>query len=246
MATLPENDGGYAAYKYEIVIICRTTIGMATDLSAPKSTENRYKVKLSRKENGLTKYRVVFDVTPDLTETRTVNYRAMDPIHAPGQIYVYTNTASRQFSLTNVKLVSRTPQEAEINLRKLQQLRSWCMPRFGLNSSTVTFEQSENRRTGEGDQGDEWLGLPPPVLYLSAYSGYNSFGLRLENINSIPVVITSLTIPYQSDVDYINTPAGVPVARIINLDIQLQETHSAIEYDNFNLAKFRAGILESF
>lgn len=232
--------------KYTIATVYGYSHQMATDLSPPKTNENRYKVKLSRKENGITKYRVVFDVTPDLTESRTVNYKALDPIHAPGQIYVYTNTSSRQFSLSNVKFVSRTPEEAEINLRKLQQLRSWCMPRFGLNSSTISYQQTENRRTGEGDQGDEWLGLPPPVLFLSAYSGYDAFGLRLENINSVPVVITSLTIPYQSDVDYINTPAGVPVARIINLDIQLQETHSAIEYDNFNLAKFRAGILESF
>lgn len=211
---------------------------MATDLSAPSSVENPYKVKLARRSSGVTKYRVVFDVTPEITESRNVNYKAMDPVHAPGQIMVFTNTQSRTFSMSGIKLVSRTPQEAEINLRKLQQLRSWCMPRFGMNSSTAD------------DLGEELLGLPPPVLFLTAYSrsGTNpdSATLRLENINNVPVVITSLTIPYPTDVDYINTPAGVPVARIMTIDVQLTETHSPTEYDNFSLSQFRAGTLRNF
>lgn len=219
---------------------------MATDLNKPKSTENPYKVKLARKSNGITKYRVVFDVSPDVTESRTVVYKPLDPIHAPGQIYVYTNTSSRQFSLSNVKLVSRSPQEAEINLRKLQQLRSWCMPRFGSNSTTLNDSEYENRQNGDIDVGEELLGLPPPVLFLTAYSRSGNAGLRLENINSVPVVITSLTIPYSGEVDYIDTPAGVPVPRIMVLEISLQETHSAQEYEQFNLRQYRNGTLESF
>lgn len=227
---------------------------MATDLNKPKSTENPYKVKLARKSNGITKYRVVFDVSPDVTESRTVVYKALDPIHAPGQIYVYTNTSSRQFSLSNVKLVSRSPQEAEINLRKLQQLRSWCMPRFGANSTTLNDSQYDARQAGNTpndnttdiDLGKELLGLPPPVLFLSAYSRSGDSGLRLENINNIPVVITSLTIPYSSEIDYIDTPAGVPFPRIMVLEISLQETHSANEYETFSLSQFRAGTLRSF
>lgn len=223
---------------------------MATDLAKPSSIENPYKVKLSRRSSGITKFRVVFDVTPDITESRTVNYKAMDPIHAPGQIMVYTNTASRTFSLGGVKLVSRTPEEAEINLRKLQQLRSWCLPRFGMNSSTLSDEQRDNRVTGAGDLGEELLGTPPPVLFLTAYSRSGSnpdaATLRLENINCVPVVITSLTIPFPSDVDYINTPAGVPVARIMTIDIQVTETHAPQEYDTFSLSMFRSGTLRSF
>jgi len=157
--------------------------------------ENNYKVRLmpanvlagDKASRGLS-----FDASPNVSESRTVNYNSLEPLHAPGQIQVYKNTQSRTFQISDIKLISRTVGEATQNLEKLWALRSWCMPRFG-NSSTLSTEnrlvretklQEEARRRdpslknklGEGNRytteelGSELLGAPPPIILLSAYS----------------------------------------------------------------------------
>lgn len=110
--------------------------------------ENVFKVSLKSTISG--SRRVTFDVTPDIIENRNVNYKTMDPIHMPGSIHVYGSTSSRTFNISNVKLVSRTPEEASKNMWRLHQLRGWGMPYFG-NSSSLTDENkfarsAENRR----------------------------------------------------------------------------------------------------
>jgi len=145
------------------------------------------------------------------------------------------------------------------------------MPYFG-NSSTLSPKQKQNRvdqnyqggnvpqananpdsRTGVGM---ELLGAPPDVLLLSAYSaegeyvtqGNNSKRTRMvaTNIHNVPVVITNLTIPYPSDVDYIPAEDGQPMPRMMTIDLQLTETHSPQEYNQFSLQDFRKGILSNF
>ena len=214
---------------------------------------------------------VTFNVTPDVTENRNVTYKTLDPLHMPGQIMVYGGTSSRTFQLSNIRLVSRTTKEATENMRTLHMLRSWAMPYFG-NSSTLSTEQKLNRTdfeyTGANRSpanqnpqdaeafGMELLGATPDVLVLSAYSaegefvtqGSNSKRTRMfaTNIHNIPVVVTNLTIPYPSDVDYIPAEDGQPMPRIMTLDIQLTETHSPQEYNKFSLQDFRKGTLTNF
>ncbi len=135
--------------------------------------------------------RVILEASPTVSENRTVNYQSLEPLHAPGQIQVYKNTASRTFTISDIKIISRTTEEANRNLKKLWLLRSWCMPRFG-NSSTLDEDEVKTRQKyPEGDAdfsefesegfeseeeyrrdqlGTELLGAPPEVLYLSAYS----------------------------------------------------------------------------
>lgn len=214
---------------------------------------------------------VTFQVTPDVTENRNVTYKTLDPLHMPGQILVYGGTSSRTFQLSNIRLISRTTKEATDNMRTLHMLRSWTMPYFG-NSSTLHPQQLKNRKAGVqsgGNQsasntkvqdmhptGMELLGAPPDVLILSAYSPRGSFSsagenskrtrLHATNIHNVPVVITNLTIPYASDVDYIPTIDEQPMPRIMVVDVQLTETHSPQEYNNFSLQDFRNGILKNF
>lgn len=235
---------------------------------------NVYRVKLvsqnTAREGLADQERVVFDVTPDLSESRRVNYSSVDPVHMPGQIFVYKNTASRTFSLSNIKLISRTQDEAEKNLNYLWILRSWMMPRFGSGSSTVSPYQQRrrdrirNRQYSEdqaaslqkrGQLGTELLGAPPPVLLLSAYSkGFgqmtdqagDSQEMTKQHINNVPVVMDSLTIPYPSEIDYIKSTSGVPMPTIMIIDISLLETHSAGEYERFSLDQYKAGILPGF
>ena len=206
--------------------------------------ENIFKVKLQHPFDNTRK--VVFEVSPDLIENRNVNYKSLDPIHMPGQIQVYGSTASRAFNIANIRLVSRTPEEARKNLLILHTLRFWTMPRFGKDPGP-----------GLGQ-----IGQPPDVILLSAYSKVPGDISRVTDanqtkghLNRIPVVITQLSIPYPSDVDYIPTAAdpniqgdvgGVPMPTIMTIDMSLIETHSPLQYENFSLSDFKNGTLPGF
>lgn len=207
--------------------------------------------------------RVVFEATPDVNESRTTNYSTIDPVHMPGSIYVYKNTTARTFSVSNARLISRTPAEAEGNLRRLWLLRGWMMPRFGRGSSTLSDTQRKERETVKynlerpavkqelpppppPDFGTELLGAPPEVLYFSAYSKGNGGVQTREHISRVPVVIQTLNIPYPSDVDYILSESGVPMPTIMTIDVTLLETHSAQEYERFSLEHYKKGTLPNF
>ena len=223
---------------------------------------NQYKVKL---RSQVTHTVVAFDVTPEITETRNVTYKTLEPIHMPGGIHVYGHTSSRVFNINNIRLVSRTREEAAKNLYRLNVLRSWAMPYFGINNSTL-------------------VGAPPDVLSLTAYARgaqdsasqqklvgeaardtntieqNTNFNKRTHptNIHNIPVVLQQISIPYPSDTDYIDTSrleipseelvieAGVPFPTIMTVDMVLQETHSPREYSRFDLKAYRQGKLDTF
>lgn len=220
---------------------------------------NEFKVKLRSQVNNTV---VAFDVTPDVNETRNVEYKTLQPVHMPGGIHVYGYTSSRTFSVNSIKLVSRTAEEAARNLYRLNVLRSWAMPYFGRNNTKL-------------------VGAPPDVLALSAYAkgmtdssrlplsqqNNDQFGFnqstdqtnartRATNLQNIPVVLTQISNSYPSDIDYIPTAnatfnsveitAGVPFPTIMMVDLQLLETHSPREYERFSIDDFRRGRLDNF
>lgn len=221
---------------------------------------NLFKVKL---RSQVTNQVVAFDVTPEITETRNVNYKTLEPVHMPGGIHVYGNTSSRTFNINNIRFVSRTREEASKNLYRLNILRSWAMPYFGVANTALT-------------------GAPPDVLSLHAYAigpidtanreyandpsdrsndaqEMNSFRrTRPTNIHNIPVVMQQISIPYPSDTDYIPTAervfdggatiiqAGVPFPAIMTVDMVLIETHSPREFAKFDIKKYRQGLLDTF
>ena len=235
--------------------------------------ELEYRVKLRNSTAGAgTNEVVTFFVTPDLSESRSVNYKTVDPIHSPGQIYAFVNTASRTFQLSAVKLVSRTREEAKDNLEKLWLLKAWTMPAFGRDPlapeqrayrivldqaarSDPSGKRAQNvrselqKRTGFADDqlfGTDLRGQPPAVLEFSAYAHDGHLGTAIGHINRVPVVITSLNISYPSDVDYFPTTNGVPMPTIMSIDISLSETHSPQEYEKFSLNLYKRGILPGF
>lgn len=226
----------------------------------PKGDGNNvYAVRLRHPSN--VNRRVTFDVTPELIETRNANYKTVEPVHMPGYVFAYGNTSPRTFNIANVKLISRTPKEASINIRRLQVLRSWTMPYFGASKGGGGDEEFDTLRTlinGTTDLPDynreeeeifgvaspEILGAPPDVIYLSAYSR-GSQG-KAEHIKNVPVIMQQLSIPYPSDVDYIPSEEGVPMPLIMTLDMTLAETHSPLEYETFDLAQYRSGTLKGF
>lgn len=240
---------------------------------AQETPEVNFRVTL---RNSVSPSQVVsFAATPDLNETRNVNYKTIDPIHAPGQILAYGSTSSRNFNLSSVKLISRTPEEAALNLQHLWMLRSWGMPDFGLDQ--LTEEERENREIIQewrargksedavrskqdrleqnyGGFGKTNRGAPPAVLLLSAYSresmrGPTPGGRNSEagHINRVPVVITNMSVQYPSDQDYIPAAgSNVPMPMILPIDMTLMETHSPREYEKFSLSAFKRGALAGF
>ena len=98
----------------------------------------------------------------------------------------------------------------------------------------------------QGSVGSENRGRPPSVLLLSAYAIDGGEGAVLQHISRVPVVITNISFPYPSDVDYIPTLSGVPMPAIMTIDMTLAETHSAREYENFSFGSFKTGQLPGF
>lgn len=196
---------------------------------------NNYKVRLlpvSSLLNGssptvIRENQVVFEVTPTFTESGSVEYTPVSPVHMPGSIQVYKHTNSRTFEIT-AHLITRNLDDAKRNMDYLQKLRSWRYPYFG-ETNTLSTAQEESRRSrgrtyqdtqpltaSERDnnvrrrireEGVQLRGAPPDVLYLYAYST-SANDSRPEtpsrvNINRVPVVMMNLSISYPEDVDYI-------------------------------------------
>ena len=173
--------------------------------------------------------RVIFDVMPVVSVNSQASYESMTPVHAPGSFQVYEKSPSLTFSVSEVKLVSRTPQEAWRNLKYLNILKSWRMPFFGQNAYP------------------QYMGAPPEVLLFSAYSiGGNS---RRGNINNVPVVMTQLDYTYPNDCVYIPTAnngddiSNTPFPTIMTLNIALSETFSASDIEKFNLKDYHEGTM---
>ena len=235
------------------------------------SSENPYKVRLTNVKNMSEK--VIFSATPSVSESRSVEYQFIDPIHMPGSIAAYARTSSRTFDISDIKLISQTPKQASVNMQNLQLLRSWCLPRFGTGDSVASaqgeLQKLKNVFNGEinSDVNDmlqqmaaeaastknanltayKQLGNPPPLLFFSAYSKESeSQNTILQNINRIPVVIENLSINYPSDVDYIFNEDKVPFPTIMTISISLKETHSPKIYEKFSLDAFKSGLLTNF
>jgi len=205
---------------------------------------------------------VIFHASAELSENQTVNYKAVDAIHMPGQFHAYNNTSSRNFSITQIKLFSRTSHEASMNMARVNLLRSWTKSKFGQEfaKSKKDSQGAQNEEllanefryylpngrthsnTGTADTTKVSLGLPPAVLELSAYSNATSRG----NIYKVPVIITNLSVPYPTDVDYIPTIHGTPFPIIMNINIEATEAHSPSEYFGFNIVDYRRGELLHF
>lgn len=215
--------------------------------------------------------RVIFEVTPTISETQGVEYSAVQPIHMPGGIQVYKYTNPRQFELT-AHFVSRNTQDALTNIKYIQTLRSWTKPFFGqsstnvaplpstqavpspMDTSAVGIKQIQGAAGTPDTVGVNLLGAPPEVLYLYGYSTVQNDareGISGINLNRIPVVLTSLSITFPEDVDYLPieiqpTAHTEPFPVKLDVSLTLVETHSPVEYEKFDLASYKAGTLKSF
>lgn len=172
---------------------------------------------------------VLFDVTPEITESHTASYTHLGEMMQPSEISLYMGSQGRVINI-NAKFVSRTVDEAAANVRKIQLLKSWTKPD---KSQIGTFEELASA----GSQSAFPYGTPA-VLALYAYG---------NRLNGVTVVMETLTITYPDDVDYITTgdsatsPTSIPI--ICNVTIGLKEVHSIEDVESFSIEAYRAGSL---
>lgn len=163
---------------------------------------------------------VRFFVTPELNESRNVNYTEISDIRQPGGLLIYIGTPLRTYQI-NARFISRTQEEADLAFTYTHLLKAWTMPSKG----------------GDGRTGGE---NAPEILKLYAY-GYD------RQIRGVPVVITSLGIDYPANVTYISTSNGkafVPIMQTFS--ISLKEARSTTELQEFKLSSYKNGTFEGW
>lgn len=175
---------------------------------------------------------ITIKATPVISESRQANWDTLPVMHHPGEILAYKSTTARTWSLQDVKLVSRTPEEAGENLILLNIIRSWVMPYYGFGTEKSLKEK---------------LGAPPPILIFSAYGE--------GNIGPLPVVLLSYSFNYPNDIDMIPTKFknsgrdgiledGTPFPILSELTLELKESYSPTEYSSFDLLSYKKGNLK--
>lgn len=187
---------------------------------------------------------VLFEVMPEVTEQRQVQYEAVAPPQFIGAFQKFKGTDSVQWIIQG-QFVARNSFEASKNLAYLRLLRSWTLPFFGQKILTV-------------DRFAPMLGAPPPVLMFTAYSK--------NLIGPVPTVITGLNWSWPKDVDYIQAlddgfsltgttvetfnavlsakgDSGnlIPFPAVINITVNLVESFSIGQFNAFDLEAYRRG-----
>ena len=162
--------------------------------------------------------------------------------------------------MSDIKLVSRTPAEARKNLIRLNKLRAWAMPYFGVEGKSEYGDLDEIQLLRNDFR--KLLGAPPDVLLLYAHVGNTDTPLRVGNINGVPVAMTSIDFSYPNDVDYIpcggESPTGEPTGggadpyidtpfpTVMTMTLSLKEIHSPKEIERFSIDDYRKGLLPRF
>lgn len=191
------------------------SMGKDNIIITPTKTTNDFRASLKSLANS--EDVVLFKVTPVIDESRQANYDRMSPVHHPGTLQIYKNTESRPFTVST-KLISRTSEEATINLRYINLIRSWVVPYYGQGTAQSTKDK---------------LGAPPDILVFSAYGE--------KNIKEIPVVLASYHWVYPDSIDYIPTNDGEPFPIIMEISLSLLESYSPEEYTSFDITKYKNG-----
>ena len=160
------------------------------------------------------------------------------PMPGPVGMIMYMLTGNRTFTIS-AKFVSRTVQEAEEAYHYSNLLRSWLIP--------------------QGQDGTDSKGGRPPILRLNGYQ--NQF-------LNIPVVLSSLSINFPEDVDYIEVEGMAMVPIIQAVEVTVLESHrtstaraakdgevegnkasssrGGYGQDEFRLAAFKTGTLPGY
>lgn len=174
-------------------------------------------------QNNTGTEQVEFNLSPEISESKQVIYAEIGDIRQAASILIYGGSPSRKWSIT-AKFLSRTPEEADATWKSIQLMRSWTNP-------DTNYKYGIDSAT-------------PHVLRLYGYG---------RTWQGIPVVITSLSTDYPTDIDYIPAATTVDGVRyeygtlvpvVQTVSIQLTEARTPDDLlQKFNLEKFKLGVL---
>ena len=165
---------------------------------------------------------LVWQYTPDMMFSAQANYNQTDFHGQNYPIMTYKNTMPPAIPIT-ADFSANTIDEA----RYLLGIIHFC------KVATKSFG-------GDAAVADGYYGTPPPVL-LFEYLGDHGF-------NKVPVVLTSYSMSYPADVDYVPVHTGVGggevtyVPTLINLQLNMQPNYTPHKLrKQFSLTAFTSG-----
>lgn len=199
-------------------------------------------------------YLLEFFVMPTVIEQHDADYEPIAPSQFPGEFQKYRGTKAVRWNLT-AKFISRNVAEATLNLAHLNRLRSWVMPYFG-------------EKTAANPDMKTKLGAPPPILKFKGFRGVIDEvpvvmttvnwnwpddvdyiqALATDKLFAVkPGFIRDLEDPdaLLRDMLKFEASATVPFPTILSVSIALVESYSASEFNDFDLAKYRQGLIKS-
>lgn len=161
---------------------------------------------------------IVFPLQPDIVYSQSVNYSPYDLVHTNYTFNAYRNTPSPNIQITS-QFVNSTQEEHLYTQGVLHFLRSVTKMYYGFGDL-------------EGAAGAV-SGTPPPVLRFSSY-GQSVF-------NNIPVLVSTVSVPFQSDTDLIEVNGvALPAVMTVALDLMVQQS-PARQKTQFSKAAFLSG-----
>lgn len=161
---------------------------------------------------------IVFPIQPDIVYSQTVNYSPYDLVHTNYTFNAYRNTPSPNIQIT-AQFINSTQEEHAYTQGVIHFLRSVTKMYYGFGDL-------------EG-AGGAVSGTPPPVLRFTSY-GQTVF-------NNIPVLVSMVSIPFQSDTDLVEfNGVALPAVQTIALDLLVQQS-PARQKTQFSKAAFLSG-----
>lgn len=162
--------------------------GRTYQAEIPKIKDWRFRISIASNTNYLynsptpgilaplkTTNGVIFPYTPNISVTYTANYDPSDVAHSNYKVYNYRNSSVENISITG-DFTAQDTTEANYLLSVIHFFRSATKMFYGQDVGPIR-------------------GIPPPLCYLNGHGDYA--------FNKHAVVITSFTLIYPPDVDYI-------------------------------------------
>jgi hypothetical protein len=157
----------------------------------PKETDLRFRISIAETANYF--YRiaeqgdilyplkatngVIFPYTPQINVTYTANYDSFDLTHVNYKPHTYRNSSVENVTITGI-FTAQDSTEAQYVLAVMHFFKS---------ATKMFYGQDSNPKAG----------TPPPLCFLHGFGQYA--------FNNHPVVISSFTLNYPDDVNYIST-----------------------------------------
>lgn len=123
---------------------------------------------------------VIFPYTPQITTNYIANYDSLDVTHSNYRLHHYKNSAVDSVTIIG-EFTAQDTYEANYLLAVMHFFKS---------ATKMFYGKDQNPPAG----------TPPPLCYLSGYGTY-AFDMH-------PIVISSFSLSYPNDVNYINAGAG--------------------------------------